>query len=249
LKLARGERVAFIDADDQYQPDFVRVMSHAMTPDVDTVVCGREVRVAGRAAYQRASAVKGLYPGLRAAALAMSDRITPFACDKMFRRSLFTEGVTYPDGLARFEDLVTNVVLQGRSRAVRVLRDPLYVYNIQPDSATWGRAPTCAEVEGAMAFVSSRLPASFLNGQGKKYFETMRSFALLQVGQSVMVSKESGSVRRHIVGECRHGLTWPRLLQLARVNQTLLLAALCFKLSPRFYGRLYQRHVERSFGI
>lgn len=248
LRHATGEFVAFIDSDDEYHPDFLRLMRAAMAGDTDLVVCGMEVRVVGQASYTRASPRLGLFTGTQAATMAMVDQITPFACDKMIRRSLFgTFG--YPEGAARFEDLATNVLLHTRARKVRVIKDPLYIYNIGGLSATWGRIPTISDTDAALNHLDRHLPTELKSGKYSRYYTGLHTFVLLQVAQSAIARPAKSAEADSVVRACRTRITFARVLGLLRSNVVLGLAAGLFKVSPAFYSALYRRHIGRQFGI
>ncbi|MCY0903577.1 glycosyltransferase family 2 protein [Arthrobacter sp. H14-L1] len=248
LRRATGEFVAFIDSDDEYHPDFLRLMRAAMAGNTDLVVCGREVRVAGQASYTRASPRLGLFTGTQAATMAMVDRITPFACDKMIRRSLFRK-FGYPEGAARFEDMATNILLHACARKVRVIKDPLYVYNIGGSSATWGRIPTISDTDAALNHLDRHLPAELKSGKYSRFYNALHTFVLLQVAQSAIARPVTSAEANSVLIACRKRITVARILGLLRSNAVLGLAAGVFKVSPAFYSALYRRHIGRQFGI
>jgi len=248
LRCATGEFVSFVDSDDEYHPDFLRRMREAMADDVDLVVCGRQMHVAGQQPYVRTGPRLGRFPGGVAARMAMVDKITPFACDKMMRRSIF-DGLGYPEGAARFEDMATNILLHTRSRHVRIIPDPLYRYNVGGQSATWGRIPTIADTEAVLDHLERHLPAEYKTGSSAKFYEGLRTFVVLQVAQSAIARPARSPEADAVVRECRQTITAASVVRLLSCNAVIGIAAGFFKVLPASYSALYRWHIGRRFGI
>ena len=248
LDRARGMYVTFIDSDDEYLPGHLATLAAEFSAEVDVVVGGREVVRTDGSVSPAASRRTGTFAGEVAVRLAMLDRLSPFPWDKAFRRSLF-ETVRFPDGAARFEDMMTNLVLYSNARRVTSITIPTYRYYVAGTSLTWGRVPTLRDTEAAFAYLDVNLRPDLKQGSYTGPYRTMCTLVSLLVAQSALVRGDAAEPVRASVRACRAAITPRHIWSTLRNEPRLGIAALLLKVAPGQYGRLYRRHVARSFGI
>jgi glycosyltransferase involved in cell wall biosynthesis len=223
IKRARGVFLTFLDSDDAYLP------THLAT-------------------FAAASRRQGSFTGEEAVRHAMLDGLTPFPWDKAFRRTLF-DTVLFPEGVARFEDMMTNIVLYSYARRVVVTSAPTYQYFITGGSLTWGSVPTLDDTTVVWNFLDSNLPKRFRVGRFDAPYRTMRTLVSLLVAQSAIAKGRDISVVRTAVRECRRSISPRGIVATLRCEPRLGAAAILLKCAPVVYSWLYRRHIHRSFGM
>ncbi len=137
---ARGDYLLFLDSDDTLAPGAVREMLRALDRDCDVLLFDYvSVNGKGRVlSYHSGCGREGCFslaeePGLLFA--------LPSACNKLWKRSLFTEsGVRFPEGLW-FEDLATCPRLCLRAGTFCAVHRPWLRYLQRPGSITRTRDP------------------------------------------------------------------------------------------------------------
>ena len=130
MERARGAYLAFVDADDLVEPDFLSALhAAALSTGADMVICGivaftdpaaplpylpePDMTVFGRSLAEEP---RLLY------------RVDASACDKLYARDLFERaGIGFPVGVA-FEDVPTTYRLLAAARCVVKVDRPLYLY-------------------------------------------------------------------------------------------------------------------------
>ncbi|MDN4611056.1 glycosyltransferase family 2 protein [Arthrobacter burdickii] len=246
LDAAAGEFVAFLDADDELLPDYLEALTSACDADTDIVVCGHVVSVDGSEDRPRASRDAGRMDGRTALRAALADRITPFPWDKLYRRSLF-DGLRYPEGLKRFEDMVVNLALYPRARHVVVLQRPLYRYRISAGSLTWGRVPSRDDVGRALSYLDLHLDAAFRHGRFQAPYQATLTLLTLLTAQSAATSGSTATGRLDL-RQYGADLTLGRLAGCARARPDLAAAGILLKVAPALFGAVYRRYARRSYG-
>ena len=248
ISRAQGVFLTFLDSDDAYLSSHLSTFAEAIRPDVDAVIGGREVVRADGSSSPAASRRLGSFTGEEAVRHAMLDGLTPFPWDKAFRRSLF-DTVLFPEGVARFEDMMTNIVLYSHARRVVVTDAPTYQYFITGGSLTWGSVPTLDDTTVVWKFLDTNLPPRFRVGRFDAPYRTMRTLVSLLVAQSAIAKGRDVSVVRTAVRECRRSISPRDIVATVRCEPRLGAAATLLKCAPVVYSWLYRRHIHRSFGM
>lgn len=248
VEQARGVFVTFLDSDDEYLPAHLATMADAFGPEVDAVVGGREVVRADGSVTSAASRRIGTFSGEEAVRVAMLDGLTPFPWDKAFRRVLF-ESVRFPEGVARFEDMMTNIVLYSHARQVVALDTPTYRYFISGGSLTWGSVPTPADTATVWDYLDSSLNPDLRTGPFESPYRAMRTLVSLLVAQSAIAQGRDKGAVRSAVRLCRDEISLRDVAATLRSAPRLGVAAILLKALPDLYGWLYLRHVHQEFGV
>lgn len=242
--LARGEFVCFIDSDDEFLPTYIESLLSGVGPATDIVV-GSVIYVRSDGSRQvRRPAVVGEFPGPQAARLGLLDRITPFTCDKLIRRTLFA-GLQFPEGLIN-EDFLTNPVLASRARSVRVIDESVYLYRVRSTSVTWGPTPPVEQLAEAESFLRRELadaPAATLAA-----IEPAMVLLTVITAQRALIRSPMTSHDRAAARACRRRLAWSALLRALRMSPTVGIAGVALKTAPAPYIWLYRRHVRQTYG-
>lgn len=248
LDAASGEFVTFLDADDEYLPDFLKTLYREMTGEVDIAMTGHFVvrPDGGRAA--RHSRFVGECSGEEAMRHAMSDALLPFTWDKLYRTSLF-ENVRYPVGSTRFEDMTVNIILYPRARRVKSLTTPLHNYYISTQSLTWGRIPTRADTDLALRDLDALLPVRLRTGKNERFYASMRLLITLITAQSAIMKLQNLPAAQGTVDDCRRALTYRQIALTSVTRPPFAAAALLLKLLPGPFAALYRRHSAASYGL
>ncbi|MCC3296788.1 glycosyltransferase [Arthrobacter sp. zg-Y453] len=247
IDAATGSYLVFLDADDEMLPGFLARLTSLMTADTDVVACGHFLVSPDGKVKQRSSKSKGMLLTGEAVRAGMTGALTPFPWDKLYRRELF-EGLRYPEGAHRFEDMTMNVALYARSRAVKVCDEPLYRYYVSTGSLTWGRIPSTTDTETVKAHLEANLDSRYRTGAFAPAYAAMRVLMYLLVAQSAAISRDRNTGKR-VLSDCRKQLTYGTVAQAARIAPVLAGGAGLLKLWPTAFAALYQRYAARSYGL
>jgi len=126
LSKARGEYVAFVDADDWVHKDFLFELLRAI------MIAGADVAVCAYSANYADGRVE-IFPGVDNCAKDAKRQAflgPTFACNKLFRKQLFNLVVpAFIEGIC-YEDVGTVPLLIARAKSIGVTNLPLYQYRI-----------------------------------------------------------------------------------------------------------------------
>lgn len=153
IESARGDWLLFLDSDDTLAPGAVEEMLEELRQPCDILIfdylcVGEDGR---QLDYQRGCSREGPfslrdYPGLI--------HELPSACNKLWRRSLFTEGGVRFPGRLWFEDLATSPRLYLRAETIRAVPRPWLRYLQRSGSITKAKDPSRnREIIEALALV------------------------------------------------------------------------------------------------
>lgn len=246
LRAAVGDFVAFLDADDAWEPDFLLRM-HAARGDADAAICGRTVVLPDGTVRNAHSPRLGSMSGDIAASRMMTGEITPFPWDKVIRRSAFA-GVWYPEEVHRFEDQVVGVIALSRTRSVVSIPDALTRYHVGGGTLTWGRVPKISEAESALAHLETSLGEWLDDPRRRSAFRVCRTLFLMLTAQSAMRSGDDAAAAEVLAG-CRRRIDLPMLASTLRRRPVFGVGALILKTMPGVYRRLFTAYVKRQYAL
>lgn len=141
LELAKGDYIAFIDSDDAYNHDFIKLMIQNMIYDkADIVVC----RYTIHRTIQKMNSTKyeGIFPTLsktiydnKSALHALAEfSISSAVWNKIYKRELW-EDIRFPIGKVH-EDIDTIFRVINKCERMSIIESPLYMYRKRPESIT-----------------------------------------------------------------------------------------------------------------
>lgn len=248
LDAATGDFVTFLDADDEYLPECLAAHRKSLDGDADISIVGHIVIRTDGSEAPRHSQFIGELSGVDAMKAAMLDQIYPFTWDKAYRRSLF-DGVRYPLGSTRFEDMTVNIILYPRARKIRSVRTPLHRYYISTGSLTWGRIPTQQDTGLALADLEKLLPEMYRAGSYSRYYASMHLLITMIVAQSAIMKVKNQPAAQETIDDCRKALKMSSIFWASSVKPKFAAAALLLKVAPNTFSKIYLRHSASSYGL
>ncbi len=247
IDVAAGEYVAFLDSDDEMLPRFLADLLDLMADDTDIVGCGHLLVGPDGALTPRKSKLLGRMDTAQAVKAGMMGALTPFPWDKLFRRRIF-DGLHYPVGAHRFEDLTMNIALYARSRAVKFTGTPLHRYYVSSGSLTWGRVPSQSDIEIVQKHLEAHLGPEYRTGSFASPYAALQLLMRLSVAQSAVLSNDR-SAGTAVLRSCRQDLQVRMLLRTARSSPVLAAGGVLLKAAPSLYSALYRRYASNRYGV
>ena len=258
LEAARGRWIAFIDSDDAYRPEFLASMHRAAAggksdagsgaaPETDMVLCAHRIKAIGEETHRtRVRVAPGRMTGREAALRLLTDTLTPYVWDKLFRATLFDD-VRFATDIRRAEDALVVLEALTRARSVVVIKDPLYDYTVDSGGLTWGHLTPIEESDrlvSAMTRASRKMPG---DARARRALASSTTLTYLNNAQQAMMIDGARAPRD--LEEYRSRIGWGDIVRTLRIRPALGAAALAFKASPGAYRGVYRRYVRRVYGI
>lgn len=244
LDAARGDWIAFLDSDDEYTEQRLATMLAAAGPEVDAVISGHTIVLPTGERRERRSLASGSMSGLDAALASLTDRITPFIWDKIYRASAI-EGLRFAVDIHRAEDAIFAIQAHARCRRVVFVPDALNIYYVSAGSLTWGRVPPLAESDRAVQRFTE-VAASL--GGGRQAVPVTRLMTYMN-SANLAQQRLAPAEYRVFARDVRKRITLRDLAVVLRRRPFVGAAATLLKLSPALYSRVYGRYAARAYGI
>ena len=136
LDAAEGEYIAFIDADDLYEPEMLsKMLSAAETYQADIVSCGY-ININLDGTYEECIPnAEGILSSNEFFNCIFESGTLGFLWNKIYKKSVIDE-CEHPENMAVCEDTYINCSLMRQERKVVVLKECLYKYYVNPLSVT-----------------------------------------------------------------------------------------------------------------
>lgn len=186
LKLARGDYIAYADADDYYSPDYLEKMCNPL--DADSEI---EMSCCGYVCFDGSSFLKTSLPGKSGRVNVdylsyLSDVSEAAIWMKMFRRDWLAENrIEMFDGCC--EDQALHYVLAALVKKVFFIREPLYRYNVGNEGSLVRTLESMTDYAPAVEYAIAYL-------EERNLYEANRNAILNRVCQSYQdFLRESGN--------------------------------------------------------
>lgn len=163
LAAAKGEFLAFLDADDWYSKELLESFHTAMLESgADIACCGYRLEMGERSHDVIEGQGDCYYQGEEFLQQIMfGNHIRGFVCNKMFRREL-VKNVYFPKGIKLCEDLMFLCMLYQEDIKLTYLDRPLYHYWIGGTGATQNDAVTISKEGGLQVIDNYRMLEKYL---------------------------------------------------------------------------------------
>jgi len=136
IEAAKGEWLSFIDSDDFISPEMIQALADASgNGDYDIINCGFD-RVDEQGAFLSEHWTNVGEIDLRSPATNIFEVTNPGVCNKLIKRSLFTQNaIQFPEHMY-YEDLATTPKLFAKGRKLKLIGGHYHKYLIRTDSIT-----------------------------------------------------------------------------------------------------------------
>ena len=251
LELAQGQWVGFLDADDEFGPDFLERMRAAgrREPTADVVACAHQIVQAEdgdrRVRTQEVGAVD--LAGDQAVLAALDFELSHYVWDKLFAREVLGDA-PFPVGVHRGEDLPVVLRAGTAARLVRVLVDPLVTYYVAAASLTWGRVAPVEESDRLIRAVYAAVAPLLGSRRLREAARRTESVIYLNAAHQAITAQR----RERALETCRGyaGLVpWPVAVRLVCTSPVVGVGLAMLKVAPGLYRRAYRRYINSAYAL
>ena len=200
VKKAKGQYIAFADADDYLDKRYVSRILQEFKKDVDVVTCSYYVEKDGKKHIDPfAPKINRLVSGKKAMSMLLMDAsMRGFLWNKVFKRELFDGNLLLLKGRGSFEDTPLVYSLFSRANKVAIIKDRLYIYvKGVPSSLTSladkGRAARHIESFNLIKSEAKKLGVSYQKDFRRHYLRTKMSLSY-----DIFLSKKAGLSKEEI---------------------------------------------------
>ncbi len=252
IKEAQGSYLAFLDSDDYYSPLYLeKMLTEILGENADIVSCGMVFVTPEKEIIKTNITEPGLSNGLLALQkLLLGDESLPSVCNKLFKKSLFTN-ISFPEGIY-FEDLVFMCKILLEAKKISSLSDNLYFYTQKMDS-TMHTISKKHLLDRSKAF--QLIKEDLKERQQFRRFETEYYIGLLLMSilsaASNIVRYSSSPIKelKSFSSEniIKSQLKFNRILTVKRVSYSKMIALLILKISPYLSKKVFIAYFSLKF--
>ena len=135
MKVAHGEYISFVDADDYVEPVFLERLTDCIS-DADISVCHYMTEAADEGRSSDTVSVEDLYREM----FLPQDNIAAFVWNRLYRSSIIKElALEFDEKIYACEDTLFNFMYMKNVSKAGICMEYLYHYMINPDSAMFGK--------------------------------------------------------------------------------------------------------------
>lgn len=240
MNAAKGEYICFIDSDDYVKDDYIEVLYGLVTEfNCDISICGyyKTYENGDQVEFQFTNEgyidKHDLYNSLL-----HNDNIGNYACNKMYRRTLF-QGISYPVGKA-FEDIYTTYLLIEASDSIAISQEKVYFYRQRSGSlSNCINLKNLSDQEAGIAIRNEYIQSHYPDLSRACDKDHLKFLIVIynQISKGFAYSKELETYRNKIC------LYWKKT-KCDQVKYNIM--CLCIVLFPSIYSRaLYHLHHNR----
>lgn len=148
MKVAHGEYISFVDADDYVEPVFLERLINCIS-DADIAVCHYITEAADEGRPSDTVSVEDLYREM----FLPQDNIAAFVWNRLYRASIIKElALEFDENIYACEDTLFNFMYMKNVSKAEICREYLYHYVINPDSAMFGKGFNERKISANIAY-------------------------------------------------------------------------------------------------